>query len=81
MVTDDNGILLAIRLTGGNVPDTQEFKNLLDELPRFRNSHGRRTWKPDKTHADKGYASAKNRFACFRRKDKSENSAPRQRVK
>jgi len=70
MAVDRNGIPLAIRLTGGNVHDSQEFEDLLDELPKFSNPHGRPSWKPDEIHADKGYDSLKCRFACFRRRIK-----------
>ena len=68
MVVDRNGIPLTIILTAGNVHDSTEFEDLLDSLPRFRNPHGRPTWKPKKLHADKGYDSAHCRFACFRRR-------------
>jgi transposase len=68
LLVDRNGIPLAVTLTAGNVHDSQEFENLLDRLPRFRNHFGRPTWKPDKVHADKGYDYTCCRFACFKRR-------------
>lgn len=58
---------MVVTLTAANVHDSQEFTNLLDMLPRFRNKRGRVTWKPDKVHADKGYDYERCRFACIRR--------------
>ena len=66
IAVDRNGIPLAVTLTAGNVNDCTEFPNVLAQLPAFRHRHGRRSWRPEKLHADKGYDTRK-RHAELRR--------------
>ena len=64
LITDRNGIPLAVLLTGANAHDSTMFEALLDAVPSLKNRHGRPTRRPQKLHADKGYDFHKCRVAC-----------------
>ena len=70
IITDRNGIPLAVMLSAANVHDSNLLEPLLDAVPALRNRHGRPTHRPKKLHADKGYDFTKCRIACTRRRIK-----------
>jgi len=70
IMTDRNGIPLAVMLSAANVHDSNMFEPLLDAVPALKNRHGRPTRRPQKLHADKGYNYAKCRAACIARRIK-----------
>ena len=70
IMTDRNGIPLAIMLSAANVHDSNMFEPLLDAVPTLKNRHGRPTRRPKKLHADKGYDYVKCRAACTARRIK-----------
>ena len=55
VVTDANGIPLAIRLTAANIHDSRVFEDLIDAVPPIRQRRGRPRRRPAKLHADKAY--------------------------
>ena len=52
---------MAARLTAANLPDVNQLLPLVDALAPVRGRRGRPRRRPDKVHADKGYASRANR--------------------
>jgi IS5 family transposase len=67
LLVDRNGLPLAESLTGANVHDTHELFPLLDAIPDVKQPGGRPRHRPAKLHADKAYASRKNRRGLRRR--------------
>lgn len=67
MITDGQGLPLAIELTAANVADTKTLEPMLDAVQPIARPKGRPRKRPHKAHADKGYDSARNRAACRRR--------------
>jgi transposase len=61
LVTDLNGIPLAMVLTEANVHDSQVFEDLLDGIEPIKGARGRPRRRPEKLHADKGYDARKCR--------------------
>jgi transposase len=58
LVTDRNGIPLAVRLSAANAHDSTLFEPLIDAIPPIlgpRGRPGRPRKRPAKLHADKGY--------------------------
>jgi hypothetical protein len=54
LVTDGQGLPLAVAVTAANVNDSTMFEGLLDDVPAVRTPSGRRRCRPDKVYADKG---------------------------
>ncbi len=55
VLTDANGIPLALKLTGANVHDSRMLEPLVDAVPPLRQSWGPPRKRPTKLHADKAY--------------------------
>lgn len=55
VVTDRNGVPLAITLTGAEVHDSKEFEELVGSIQPVKGQRGRPRKRPAKLHADKGY--------------------------
>jgi transposase len=55
LVTDADGVPLAVALTGANVHDSKVLAELVDSIVPVRGKRGRPRKRPDKLHADKGY--------------------------
>lgn len=70
IITDLNGIPLAVALTAANVHDSNMLEPMLDLIPVLRNKRGRPTHRPQKLHGDKGYDYPKCRMACTQRRIK-----------
>lgn len=62
-MVDRQGIPLAILLTAANVNETTMLEATIDAIEPIKRPRGRPRKRPDKVHADKGYASKKNRAA------------------
>src|SRR5262249_55068241 len=67
LVVDRQGIPLAILLTAANVNEVTMLEATLDAIVPIKRPYGRPRKRPDKLHADKGYASKKNRAALRER--------------
>jgi transposase len=68
VLTDRQGIPLAIALTAANVHDSRLLAPLLDAVPAIRTGRrGRPRRRPIKLHADKGYDYRRCRDACVQR--------------
>ena len=61
MISDGNGIPLAITLTGGNRNDVTQLMPLLDAIPPVRGKVGRPRQRPKALYADRGYDHDKYR--------------------
>ena len=61
------GLPLAALLSGANRHDSMVFEELLDAIPAIKMPSGQRRKRPDKLHADKGYAYPRCRQALSRR--------------
>ncbi len=68
LITDRNGIPLALVLTETNTNDSMPFEDLLDAIPPIGGKPGRPRHRPDKLHADKAYDHRRCRQACHRRR-------------
>ncbi|MGN2637877.1 IS5 family transposase [Nocardia takedensis] len=55
VLTDRNGIPLAVAVSGANVHDSQALKPLVKAIPAVRSRRGPRRRRPGKLHADKAY--------------------------
>ena len=55
LITDANGIPLAVTLTGGNRNDVTQLLPLLEAIPKIRGTRGRPAQRPDRVYADRGY--------------------------
>lgn len=71
VITDANGIPLAVRLTAANVHDSRVFDELIDAVPPIRQGRGRPRRRPSKLHADKAYDAPRCRQALRRRRIKA----------
>jgi transposase len=72
LLTDRNGIPLAVVLTAANVHDSKVFEDLVDAVgPLKRPGRGRPRRRPEKLHADKAYDFARCRHVLRRRGIKS----------
>ena len=67
ILTDAQGIPLAIRLTGANVHDSVVLEEVVDAVPPIRQSWGPPRRRPGKLHADKAYDHRRCRRALTRR--------------
>ncbi|HSX96194.1 MAG TPA: transposase, partial [Streptomyces sp.] len=65
VLSEAQGIPLAVAVSGANVHDSQAFKPLLLGLPAIRSRRGPRRRRPVKVRADKAYHSAEH-FAWLR---------------
>lgn len=61
MLTDAQGIPLAITLTGANVNDITQLLPLLDAIPPVRGQVGRPRQRPDRVQGDRAYDSNAHR--------------------
>jgi len=63
VITDGNGIPLAVILTGANAHDVTQLVPLVEAIPPVRGKPGRPRQKPDILIADRGYDSEAHREA------------------
>ncbi len=72
LLTDRNGVPLAVVLTGANIHDSKVFEELVDAVePVKRTGRGRPRKRPEKLHADKAYDYPRCRGVLRRRGIKS----------
>lgn len=65
LVVDARGMPLGVVLTGANAHDSTKLTATLDAIPLIRSGRrGRPLRRPDKLHADKGYAYRRCRREC-----------------
>ena len=67
VLTDGNGIPLAVALSGAEVHDSRVFEVLVDSIAPVKGKKGRPRKRPAKLHADKGYDSRRCREALRKR--------------
>ncbi|WP_257581644.1 IS5 family transposase [Streptomyces sp. TLI_146] len=67
ILTDGQGIPLAVSLTGGNRNDVTQMLPLLDKIPSVAGVVGRPRKRPDKLFADRGYDHDKYRRLLWQR--------------
>jgi transposase len=67
LVCDGGGLPLTAVVTAANLADTTMFQAVVDDIPPVRTPSGQRRTRPEKIHADKGYASRANRAWLRRR--------------
>lgn len=67
VITDAQGIPLAVSLTGGNRNDVTQLLPLLDKIPAVAGIVGRPRHRPDALLADRGYDHDKNRRLLWQR--------------
>ncbi|MFH9202262.1 IS5 family transposase [Streptomyces anulatus] len=60
VLSEAQGLPLAVAVSGANMHDTQAFKPLILGIPAVRSRRGPRRWKPAKIRADKAYYSAEH---------------------
>ncbi|MFD5538278.1 transposase [Streptomyces sp. NPDC127079] len=60
VLSEAQGIPLAVAVSGANVHDSQAFKPLLLSIPSIRSRRGPRRRRPVKVRADKAYFSAEH---------------------
>ena len=68
MISDANGLPLAVRLTGANVPDVTQLQPLVEAIPPVRGKRGRPRHRPDAVQGDRGYDSEPHRRWLRKRK-------------
>jgi len=61
MITDAQGIPLALRLTGANVHDVTQLQLLVDAIPPVQGKRGRPRHRPVTVQGDRGYDSEPHR--------------------
>ncbi|MEU9338284.1 IS5 family transposase [Streptomyces sp. NPDC048290] len=61
LITEANGIPLAVSLTGGNRNDVTQLMPLIEAVPPVRGRRGRPRRRPDSIYADRGYDHDKYR--------------------
>jgi transposase len=61
VLSDAQGLPLAVAVSGANLHDSQAFKPLILGIPAIRSRRGPRRRKPVKIRADKAYHSAEHR--------------------
>jgi hypothetical protein len=64
LITDGQGLPLAVALTAANVNDSVVFEGLLDDVPAVRMPSGRRRCRPGTVHADRGTTSGTAAPSC-----------------
>ncbi|ALN74903.1 hypothetical protein M673_19440 (plasmid) [Aureimonas sp. AU20] len=64
IVTDRQGTLLGLTLSGANRNDSMMLAPTLDAVPSVRNGRGRPRRRPIKLHADKAYDHKRSRREC-----------------
>ena len=62
LVTDGQGIPLAVTITGSNVPDVQEALHVVDRVPAVSGHVGHPRTRPEKLYADRAYDSILRRY-------------------
>jgi hypothetical protein len=67
ILTDAQGIPLAVRLTGANVHDSRMIEEMVDAVPAVRQCWGPPRKRPAKLHADKAYDHRRCRRECRQR--------------
>ncbi len=67
MVTDANGIPLAVILTGANRHDVTQLLPLLDKVPRVKGKRGAPRRRPDRVQGDRAYDSEPHRRTLKKR--------------
>lgn len=67
LMTDANGIPLAVLVGPANQHDSVPFEQILDGVPGIRQGRGRPRKRPWKLHADKAYDFTRCRVACRKR--------------
>jgi hypothetical protein len=67
LVCDGGGLPLIAVVAAANVNDTTMFQAVVEDIPLVRTPSGRRRFRPDGVHADKGYDSRANRAYLRRR--------------
>ncbi len=70
VITDANGIPLAITLTGANAHDVTQLLPLVDAIPAVRGKRGRPRKRPDCVQGDRAYDSDPHRRQLRRRRIK-----------
>lgn len=60
VLSEAQGLPLAVAVSGANMHDSQAFKPLILGIPAVRSRRGPRRWKPAKIRADKAYYSAEH---------------------
>ena len=66
-MVDRHGLPLVAGLTGAERPDATVFEALVAGIPATTRAHGRRRERPQKLHADEGYAVQRCRAYLRRR--------------
>ena len=61
MITDANGLPLAVRLSGANRHDITELQPLVEAIPPVRGKRGRPRRRPDRVQGDRAYDSQPHR--------------------
>ena len=68
LITDRQGIPLAIEITAANLHDSRMLEAMLDAIPPIRTGRrGQQRGRPDRLHADKGDDYERCRTACRQR--------------
>jgi transposase len=62
LVTDGQGVPLAVTITGSNVPDVKELLHVVDAIPPVRGQVGHPRRRPAKMYADRAYDSVLHRY-------------------
>ncbi|WP_336492804.1 IS5 family transposase [Methylobacterium nigriterrae] len=68
VLTDAQGIPLALKLTGANVHDSRMLEEVVDAVPPIRQCWGPPRRRPSRLHADKAYDHRRCRRALTRRR-------------
>jgi transposase len=61
IVTDAQGLPLAVTITGSNVPDVKQMLHAVDSIPDVRGKVGHPRKRPDELYADRAYDSEPHR--------------------
>jgi transposase len=78
VLSDGQGVPLALQLTAANVHDTTQALPLLDAIPPIAGPRGRPCHRPLRLQGDRAYGSVANRRGCRRRHVCPQLAAPRQ---
>ena len=62
LVTDGQGIPLAVTITGSNVPDVKEALHVVDKVPAVPGRVGHPRQRPEKLYGDRAYDSIPRRY-------------------
>jgi transposase len=55
LITDAQGVPLALQLTGANLHDSQKAIDLLDAIPAIKGRRGRPRFRPERLQGDRAY--------------------------